>query len=448
VWSDWFPIAFDLTYYAKNHKAVRLKISASGCAQTAHGGEGLFAAWCGAGKIDVEACGTTAVALSVPGGFVPSEYHWYVGTNPQDKQEFFPSNKYQFTRVRNPNETYFRCEMLSQNGVPFVYEGYVTYFEIEPKFVYSQTNTNCTHQITFENTSQITIMNGGNNTPQPLNHVKWDFGDGSPASTAISPVHTYAAGTYDVTLVVWDNDEKCSDTIVQTITVTDFYPKVPGTVDLFTCEKNLPYTYTNDEGKQYPMTGATTIRDTLFGRTADGCDSIVIIKLAVENPVVTIRQDGDFCGDLSTELTAEVKDFASPEYLWNTKEISQTIHVEAPGEYSVTVTDTSGCSASHKISIPACKPMIILPNAITPSDETSSVNNCFFIPQTNLIKSIKMTIFNRWGNAVYTTVDKNFKWCGEKPNKRAGYNNTYTYLLYVTDYDGIETMYKGAITVL
>ena len=47
----------------------------------------------------------------------------------------------------------------------------------------------------------------------------WDFGDGSPASTATSPSHTYAAGgTYSVTLTVTDNDGD-TGTVTKTVTI-------------------------------------------------------------------------------------------------------------------------------------------------------------------------------------------------------------------------------------
>ncbi|HSF93499.1 MAG TPA: S8 family serine peptidase, partial [Thermohalobaculum sp.] len=54
----------------------------------------------------------------------------------------------------------------------------------------------------------------------------WNFGDGSPASSATNPSHAYAAaGTYNVTLLVTDN-EGAQDSITLPVTVTDPPPNM------------------------------------------------------------------------------------------------------------------------------------------------------------------------------------------------------------------------------
>lgn len=48
----------------------------------------------------------------------------------------------------------------------------------------------------------------------------WDFGDGSPTSTAQNPSHTYTSpGTYTVMLIVYNGNPACADTIYLTVTV-------------------------------------------------------------------------------------------------------------------------------------------------------------------------------------------------------------------------------------
>lgn len=43
----------------------------------------------------------------------------------------------------------------------------------------------------------------------------WDFGDGSPTSTLLNPTHTYTASwSYNVTLIVFNANSTCSDTVV------------------------------------------------------------------------------------------------------------------------------------------------------------------------------------------------------------------------------------------
>jgi PKD repeat protein len=55
----------------------------------------------------------------------------------------------------------------------------------------------------------------------------WTFGDGGTSSAA-NPSHAYAAaGTYDVTLIVTDDDSAASTGVTKSVTVTDPVPNVP-----------------------------------------------------------------------------------------------------------------------------------------------------------------------------------------------------------------------------
>jgi PKD repeat protein len=72
---------------------------------------------------------------------------------------------------------------------------------------------NCTNPYNYQFTSTY--------KGSPLATFKWDFGDGTPASTLQSPAHTFPASPenkdYIVTFVVFDNS--CSDTAVQIVRV-------------------------------------------------------------------------------------------------------------------------------------------------------------------------------------------------------------------------------------
>ncbi len=63
--------------------------------------------------------------------------------------------------------------------------------------------------------STVTFTNGSTNTAS----VVWDFGDGSPTSTTLNPVHSYTTpGTYTVTLTA--TNETLTDVETKTITIT------------------------------------------------------------------------------------------------------------------------------------------------------------------------------------------------------------------------------------
>lgn len=72
-------------------------------------------------------------------------------------------------------------------------------------------------------TSACTSTNGvfSFTTTANVDSVKWNFGDGSPVSTQLSPTHTYTnANTYNVQLIVYKSCNK-NDTVRKPVAVTD-----------------------------------------------------------------------------------------------------------------------------------------------------------------------------------------------------------------------------------
>ncbi|MGB4930834.1 MAG: T9SS type A sorting domain-containing protein, partial [Chitinophagales bacterium] len=80
----------------------------------------------------------------------------------------------------------------------------------------------------------------------------------------------------------------------------------------------------------------------------EGCDSIIITHLSINNPVVNLGANYTICSGTTTTLNA-----GNPgaTYLWNTGATTQTITIGTAGTYSVTITDPAGCVASDAITI-------------------------------------------------------------------------------------------------
>ena len=171
------------------------------------------------------------------------------------------------------------------------------------------------------------------------------------------------------------------------------------------------------------------------------------VTLYVRKPKVTVAFDLDYCDEFTTTLSA-VTESNVAEYKWNTGETTPTITITEPGNYSVVITDEEGCVSDPPgtITIPACKPFLNLPNSITPSN-VDGINDYFFIPQKNLIQDLEFTVFNRNGEIVYHTTNKDFRWNGSV-NGKLLVGATYTYTLHIVDYEGVASNHKGSITVL
>lgn len=138
-------------------------------------------------------------------------------------------------------------------------------------------------------------------------------------------------------------------------------------------------------------------------------------------------------------------------------ETSQTYIASEAGTYSVDLINVYGCPSSDEtLLIEDCSPRITGPNAFRPSSnvqahgEFSNQNFklfTFFIDD----QDFEVFIFNRWGEMVFHTEDRDFRWNG-------GYNNstgqplpvgTYTYVVrYKSSYrpeQGIQEKRGGVV---
>ena len=175
------------------------------------------------------------------------------------------------------------------------------------------------------------------------------------------------------------------------------------------------------------------------------CDSVVNLHLTIVDDAISIVSlTDDFCKEYVAELSVESHLL---NYLWSTGETSQTITVTRPGIYTVTATEGQ-CSASVSYQIEACELNVYLPNAITPG-ESDGLNDYFCIHDQYkpMIEDFEILIYSRWGELVYYSKDKDFKWNGEI-NGKINRQVIYTYMINFTDLRGVPYQLTGSITVM
>ena len=190
---------------------------------------------------------------------------------------------------------------------------------------------------------------------------------------------------------------------------------------------------------------AETLQRTLTLTTAQGCDSVLQLHLTVVDTALRIISlTPDFCEELSAVLVVETE---LSDYEWNTGESMPQITVTMPGSYSVTASQ-GGCEATAKYVIEPCELQLFLPNAITPS-RGDGLNDYFSIPEAiqRSIYDFEISIFNRWGEMVFYSTDKGFRWNGEV-NGTIYPNNVYTYIVRCTNAIGKPHTFTGSVTVL
>ena len=205
------------------------------------------------------------------------------------------------------------------------------------------------------NISGNTILCSGQSTTltaSGANSYHWSTGATAPVIT----VNT--SGDYTCTFT---NSHGCTDT--QTVTVNVFSePIITGNTTL--CDGGST-TLTAMGGDSYQWsTGATTASiniDTagtysVTASTSNGCSgsaSVTVIQNEASN--VTISGNTVICSGIGTSLTAS----SGTDYLWSTGETTQSISVNTPGNYSVTVTDNNGCNGSSSQTVTMMEPAVI-----------------------------------------------------------------------------------------
>jgi gliding motility-associated-like protein len=180
-----------------------------------------------------------------------------------------------------------------------------------------------------------------------------------------------------------------------------------------------------------------------------------------------LTDTGIICADPSNTDPATNQKILDPgpnfiSYNWFKEQLAlgvttQTYTVTEAGNYSVDMINSFGCSSSDKTTIrEECDPRIVGPNAFRPTSTVQAGGEfanqnfrlfTFFIDDTGF----QVFIFNRWGEMVYQSTDRNFRWNG-------GYNNnlgqplpagTYSYVVkYKSSYrpeEGVKEKRGGVV---
>lgn len=188
----------------------------------------------------------------------------------------------------------------------------------------------------------------------------WNFGDGSSIQS-LNPTHTYTEpGVYDVTLIT-TNMFGCVDTLINQALITVYEQPTAG----FTVFPSIVYTE----------------------------DPIVEITNTAQNYNTGEYYLGN--GTVSG-LTLEQYSYGSSE----------------AGEYTIiqVVYNNFGCSdTAYQVIQLNLSPTLYVPNAFTPDADGE---NDSWIPVATAMYSIEVSVYNRWGEEVFTTTDLSKSWDG------------------------------------
>lgn len=369
-----------------------------------------------------------------------------------------------------------------------------------------QNNESITHTFTFDTAEQLLLRI--NQQEININDTLFIYAGGGNSTMLIAQCtdtasnQSYIIPSSTVTLTFHSNNfitaEGWNIDIISNIALAETHAEVVrylDTVDIETCQSEVPFHYEDFQHLDVTSSGEFTFDTLLFSQmgcdsmvhlrlkvlpnstktidtiicegkhvyigdtsfhlngiynhrldAANGCDSIITLNLHVVNrnkEIFSLYED--FCDQYMTILSFDNEGDGS-NFEWSTGEQTQEITVTHPGTYTVT-TSIHDCPVTGSLTIPHCEFTLHLPNAITPGNG-DGLNDYFCIhpKQQLIIQKLEVFIYTRWGDLVYHSKDKDFKWDGSKGGK-IFHNSTFSYVIYCTDLEGAEYLYKGSLFV-
>ncbi len=323
----------------------------------------------------------------------------------------------------------FTCDTVRQNLIvceselPYTYDGVV--FENAGTLSINHPNTNgC------DTTFIYTLIVNSNS----YSDVSVEITENELPYTFLNT--TFNNDTADAIFIL-ENEAGCDSIVTFTLVV---HRNNQMESDTTLCDYELPLQW---NGRNLFMEGTYT--ETL--QDMYGADSILVIHLhVIHTDLEIVSNTNDFCEENSAVLEVVT---SMPDYEWSTGDISKSIVVTSSGTYSVTATEEHCVSEAH-FMVESCDFEIFLPNAITPGYH-DGLNDYFSIHEAyySQISDINFSIIiaNRWGEIIFSSKDKRFRWNGEV--KGTIYTNViYNYVIRYHTLNGDEKIIKGSITVL
>jgi gliding motility-associated-like protein len=258
-----------------------------------------------------------------------------------------------------------------------------------------------------------------------------------PTSSSVSPVNcvTYTApdgvvytnsGQYTAII---PNAAGCDSTISINLTINN---TSSGTDTKVACDS-----YTWIDGNTYT---SSTNSATYILQNANGCDSTVTLNLTI-NKLNGLNAGNDINACEGENITLSAT--GATIYNWSGGVINGVPFVPPAGTtiYTVTGTDDNGCTATDALTV-LVEYCLDIPGGISPNGDNS--NDTWTINGLDQYPDVKVLIFDRWGQKVFTGDATNPTWNGTYEGKELP-TADYYYIIELGNgekFNGVVTLKK------
>ncbi|GGH71053.1 gliding motility-associated-like protein [Filimonas zeae] len=303
---------------------------------------------------------------------------------------------------------------------------------------------------------------------------QWNFGDGSAVSAVASPTHTYTTkGNYTVSVTA-TSEYGCAAGKSQLLTA--FYDKpeaaftvapetvCAGTDNRFTDASTAPgstvsrWSWVFGDGdvaavrnpvKRYAAPGNYTVG--LLVTSMQGCVSGVkekVVTVYVQpvvdaGPSFTVNEGTPVTFQPVTNDSVRVTFEWSPATELNNAAVLRPLYI-AREDNTFTITATAregGCSASDFTTVKVLRPVIV-PNVFSPNGD--GIHDTWDITNLDRYTGCSVTVFNRYGQQVFTSAGYAVRWNGTSNGKVLPAGTYY----YVIDFKNGHSKLTGSLTII
>ena len=263
-------------------------------------------------------------------------------------------------------------------------------------------------------------------------------------------VENLTAGDYTATIT---DDFGCEVEFTYTVAEPDLLEVSPSTITDVRCfgESNgslvvqvtggvEPYSYFWTGPDDFSITTTAPNIDGLIAGTynvlvtdANACTAtteLIVVEPELLEPDLEKLINEPICPQASNgEVKIDGKGGTQPyQFFWNTtpQQDGDLATGLMQGEYTVTIIDANGCTASLDVEVKERFPRVFIPSAFSPNNDGE---NDKFVAITDCTLSFNMQVFNKWGSVVFATTDITEGWDGTYEGKNVP-DGIYSYKVF------------------